>query len=117
MLQAVGSRSGRGSLGDTSLAAQTTPPVFVCGADEGFEKRMRSQGARVEFRVELAAEKTGVIRNFHHFHIGAVGRCACNAEPVGNEGLLIFAIELVTVAMALGNLKRSIGAMSERAGF
>src|SRR5437870_644370 len=47
--------------------------VLVRSADECLEQRMRLERLRLELRVELAADEVGVIGNFDHLHVGAVG--------------------------------------------
>ena len=50
--------------------------VLEGGADESREERMGLKRLRLEFRVELATEKPGVIRHFHNFNVIFVGSAA-----------------------------------------
>ena len=79
-------------------------------ANKGEEERVRSQRLRLELGMELAAEKPGMPWRFDDLHVLAVGRAACDAEPGIGERLFVFAIELVAVAVALGDLGSAVRA-------
>src|SRR5580693_7049234 len=48
-------------------------------ADECREQRMGLERFGLKFRVELAAEKPGMIRHFHNFHVVFVRSAAGNS--------------------------------------
>ena len=75
--------------------------VFDAGADEGSEKRMRSQRFGFEFGVELAAEEPRVVGSFDDFDVHTVWGASGDAEAGAGERVFVFAIEFVAVAMAL----------------
>ena len=54
--------------------------VFERGADEGSEQRMRLEGFGLEFRVELTAEKPGVIGGFDNLDVVFVGSASGDAQ-------------------------------------
>ena len=60
---------------------------------------------RFEFGMELAADKPRVVRRFDDFDVNAVGSASGDAESGARERFLVVAIELVAVAVALGNFE------------
>src|SRR5581483_6602819 len=48
-------------------------PVFIRRTDKVLEQGVRFERLRLEFRVELAPDKVGVIRQLDHLDIGSVG--------------------------------------------
>ena len=89
--------------------------VLESRADEGCEKRVRFERFGFEFRVELAAEKPGVLRGFDDFDVVSVGGASGDAQPGSDESFLVVAVELVTVAVAFANFELAIGLVRERA--
>src|SRR6266481_6531544 len=86
-----------------------SPPFYRC-LEKGGEQRVRRKWARLQFRMELAAEHERVVllRKLCNFHEDAVGRRSRKDETVLNELLHICRIDFVPMTMAL---KRSIGAV------
>ena len=91
--------------------------VLEGGADEGREERMRLERLGLEFRMELAAEKPRVIRRFDDFDVIFVGSAAGDAEASSDEGLFVFAIEFVAVAVAFADFSFAVGFVGKGAGF
>src|SRR5882762_9941466 len=99
---------GRHGRGDRAFARGCRALAFPAGerrADEGKEERMRGQRLGLEFGMELAAEEPGMLRRFDDLDVLAVGRAAGDAESGIGERLFVLAVELVAVAVALGNLR------------
>src|SRR5438105_3666077 len=86
--------------------------LFDRSGDECAQKRVGLERLRFELGVELTAEEPGMVLQLADFHIHPVRRLACELETVIGEDLLVFAIELVTVAMALADLGLTIRATS-----
>src|SRR2546422_1087354 len=101
-----------------SLAARARalPPELGRGPDKSLEERMRFEGSRLEFRVELAAQEPGMVADLHDLDIGPIRRLARQVESTAHQGLLILPVELVAVAMALGNLRLAVSLVSEGTG-
>src|SRR5690348_1694931 len=84
-------------------------PVLLAGrAHEAGEQRVRPRGTGLELRVELAADKPGVIGELDHFPERAVRRQAGAAHPILREHVAVGVRHLVAVPMALADLERSI---------
>src|SRR5204862_3507368 len=64
-------------------------PVFVGSSDKRSEQRMRLEWFRLEFRMELASDEMGMIWQFDHLDVGAVGRRSGNPQTTCSELLLI----------------------------
>src|SRR5207249_8832184 len=86
-------------------------------ADESGEERVRFERLGFEFRVKLAAEEPRMVRGFDDFDVIFVGRAASDAEPRGNQSLLVVAIKFVAVAMALADFEFAVSLVGKRAGF
>src|SRR6185437_3476551 len=67
------------------------------------EERMRLQRLRLKFGMELAPNEVGMVRQFDHFNIRAVWGGTGDSQACRGQLLFIFAIELVTMAVALAN--------------
>ncbi len=67
---------------------------------------MRLEGARLEFRVELHADEPRVIRILDRLRQQAVRRQPGEAQARRLEALAITGVDLVAVAVALGDLGR-----------
>ncbi len=78
---------------------------------------MRLHGFRLEFRVELAAEKPWVVGDFDDLHQGAVGRGAADDEPGLHQPVPELDVELEPVPVAFLDPFRSVGPVGEGAGF
>ena len=84
--------------------------MCVRGPHERIEQRMRHKRRRLEFRMELAGEKPGMVRSLYDLDVFAIGRAAADAETSGGERFFVFAIEFVTVAVAFADVRGSVGA-------
>ena len=91
-------------------------PVFVSGADERLEQRMRLQRLRLELRMELAAEEMRMSGELDDLDVGAVGRGPGDAQARRGQRLFVLAVEFVAVAVAFADLGLSIDLVGERAG-
>ena len=76
--------------------------LFGC-RDKFTEKRMRVHGAGFEFRVELAAQKPGMVGQFHYLHKVSVRRGAAENHAFFRQSFLKFIIEFIAVAVAFFN--------------
>src|SRR5690349_1572788 len=92
-----------------AAAGQPLSAVIVAGLYEAEEQRMRLQRLRLEFRVELAGEKVGMRGQLNDLHVGAVRRAARDAQSGAGQQLLVFAIELVAMAMTFVDLAGAVG--------
>ena len=92
--------------------------VFVACADEVAEEGVRFQGLGFELGVELAAEKPGVLfgGELDNFDVGGVWGGAGEAEAGADEEGFVFAVELVAMAVALGDFEwcRRLGQRASR---
>ena len=102
-----GVRSGADSFPQPPLA------LLVGRADKGPEQRVRAQGLRLEFRVELAAEEPGVVSDLDDLHVGIVRGHPRKAQAVGHQNLFILAVVFIAVAVALGNVQSAVGLMGK----
>src|SRR6266852_464377 len=73
--------------------------------DEACKKRMRTCGARLKLGVELAANEPGVRLQLHHLDQRSVRRKAAQVEPVLDELITVFVVDLIAVPMALAVLR------------
>jgi len=72
----VSELSGSGALADALFGFGSPRAVFMRGADESREERMRLERLRFEFRVELAAETPGMVGQLANFDVNAIGGLA-----------------------------------------
>src|SRR5690349_19645097 len=91
------------------------------GADERAEQRVRLERFGFEFGMELTAEIPRMIFQLTNFDVDGVGSFTCEAQAVALEDVLIFAIEFVTMPMALADFGLAISrardaAVSQLAG-
>src|SRR5262245_52171631 len=86
----------------------TLESMLVRSADKALEQRMRLERLRLELGMKLAANKMWVVRQLDNFDVSSIGGSAGDAQPAGNQWLLVLAIEFVAVTMALTNLEFSI---------
>src|SRR5436189_2935919 len=66
--------------------------------------------------MELADDDVRVIRQFHHFDVGAGWRGTGDAQAGRGQLLFVLAVELVTVAMALADFSFAVNPVSKRVG-
>src|SRR5207248_11706421 len=85
-------------------------------AHEPGEQRVRACRARLELRVELAADEPGVIGQLDHLHERAVGREAGAAHAVLGEDVTVGLGHLVAVPEPLADFERTVGLGDTRAG-
>src|SRR5215469_11850972 len=68
----------------------------------------------LEFRMKLAAEEVGMIGQLDHFYVSAVRRRSRDAQTGGGQLLLVFAIEFVTMSVALADLGFPVNSVGQR---
>src|ERR1022692_891469 len=90
--------------------------MLVRRRDERAEQRMRFQRLRLELGMKLASDEMRMIRQFHDLDISSVGRRAGDAQPGRHHRLFIFAIEFVTMAVALADLELAVDLVRQRVG-
>src|SRR5271157_5515357 len=96
------------------VAASKT--VLVRRLDERRKQRMRLQRLRLELGMELAAQEVGVVGNLDDLDVGAVGRCAADAQSACGKRALVLAVELVPMAMTLADLVPPVRLVRQGAG-
>src|SRR5450432_3236170 len=89
------------------------------GVDVGDEQWMAAARIRRELGVELTAEKPRMVTQLDHFAQVAGGgalRPRTDREPGGFDSRQIVVVDLVAMAMALGNRRRAIDLVRKRSG-
>src|SRR5215467_13511323 len=84
------------------------PALFHRRGDEARKQGMRLEGPRLQFRVELHADKPGVVGQLDDLRQQAVRRHAAKAHAHVFQAPAVARIDLVAVAMTLGNLRVAI---------
>ena len=74
-------------------------------ADEGPEERMWLQRLRLEFRMELAPEIPGMVRDLADFDVHSIRRLASEFQATDREDVFVFTIELVAVAVTFADFR------------
>src|SRR5664279_5080499 len=92
--------------------------VFVRGANEGLEERMRLKRLRLKLRVELAAKKIRMLGRieFHDLNVRTVRSGTGKFQPGGSHLLAVFLVELVAVTVTLADLGLAVGFGGQRSG-
>src|SRR6266536_941206 len=103
-----GSGNMRSQRGWPSAVLSHQPALLHRRLDEGGKQRVRRKWPRFELGVELHADEPGVVFVFDHLGQEPVGRHAAEAHAVLLEPALVAGIDLVAVAVALGNLGAAI---------
>src|SRR5438309_9344926 len=85
-------------------------------AHEPGEQWVRPRGARLELRMELAADEPGVIGQLDHLDARAVGREAGAAHAVFGEDVAVGIGHFVAMPMPLADFERPVGLGDTRAG-
>src|SRR5215469_3440835 len=75
---------------------------------------MRLERLRLEFRMKLAAEEMGMIGQLDHLDVSAVRRRSRDAQARGGHLFFIFAIEFVTMPVALADLGFPVNSVCQR---
>src|SRR5438477_6149825 len=91
--------------------------VLVAGRNEVAEDGVRLQRLGLEFRMKLAAEKEWMGRYFNDFHVGCIGSSPGDPQPPTREDSLVLAVELISMAVALADLRGPIGLRGQRPRF
>src|SRR5438046_502123 len=86
------------------------------GADEVLEERVAGKGLRLELRVELAAEEPRMVLELDDLDEFPIGRHAGEGEPGVPKRRQIFLIDLVPMAVPLGDRGLAIRTGREGAG-
>ena len=82
---------------------------------ESLEQRVGLIGTALEFRVILHTHIEGPVGQLHRFHQPSIGGQARQGQAGGRQRLPIFVVELVAVAVTLGNLSHAVAALHGRA--
>ena len=69
---------------------------------------MRTVGAALELRVELGAHKPGMVLQLHDLHQPLIGGQARQSQACGPGGGAVVVVELIAVAVTLGDLRRAV---------
>src|SRR5438270_1923631 len=69
---------------------------------------MRLQRLRLEFRMELAAQKVWMVRDLYDLHVSSVRGGSCDAQTATGKHRFIFTVELIAMAMALTDLRCAV---------
>jgi hypothetical protein len=91
----------------SSPSAARTHRSRNAGGDEAGEQRVRLERARFQLGVELHADEPGMVGDFDDLRQHAVGRHAGETQAVLLEPVLVVDVDLVAVAVALGDLGRA----------
>ena len=91
--------------------------VPVAGGYEGVEERVGLERFGFELWVELAAEEEGMGGDLYDFDVGGVGGGSGEAQAGSGEDGFVLAVELVAVAVALGDFGGAVGGGGEGIGF
>src|SRR6516165_2432078 len=91
--------------------------MAVCRCNERGKQWMRFKWLRLEFRMKLTTEKKRVGRYLNDLNVCSVWSGAGNPKPASGQNALVFAIELVPMAVPLADLSLTICPVCERSGF
>src|SRR5439155_19992024 len=100
------------SAGDGCCPCQA---IFVRSINKGCKQRMGGQWLRLEFGVELAAEKPGMVCEFDDLDEILVGGNAGNDQSVVGEYLLELPVELVSMTMPFRDYTGIVNTIGQRA--
>src|SRR5258707_4966712 len=89
--------------------------VLFGGADEALEQGVWLHGLGLEFGMELAAQIPRMVGELADLDVRIVRRLSRDLQARRLQATFVFAIELVTVAMALVDFARAVGAVGHAA--
>ena len=75
---------------------------------------MRAVGAALELRVELDADEPLLLRLLHNLHEPAIRGQACQTQARVHQLGTKLVVELIAVAVALGDLRCTVGRAGQR---
>ena len=84
--------------------------IVQCRAEKSREQWVRAVGTALELRMVLHADVERQRCQLHRFHKAAVRRQAAECQPRFRQRLAVVVVELVAVAVALGDLRCAIAA-------
>src|ERR1700691_2446294 len=90
--------------------------MLIRRGDKRAEQRMRLQRLRLELGMELASDEMRMIRQFHHLNVCAVRRRTRDSQPCRHHWLFVFAVEFVTMAVALADFELAVDLVGQGAG-
>ncbi len=91
---------------DDDASAQEQSRMDHCRPDEPGKQRMRPGRLRLELRMELHGHEPGMLGDLDDLDQPPVGAGAAEVHPVLGELLAVGVVELVAVAVPLGDLRR-----------
>src|SRR5208337_210770 len=83
-------------------------PMLIRRAHKRSKQRMRLQRLRLKLRMKLAADEVRVIGQLDHLDISSVRCGPGNPQARSRERVFVFAVEFITVPVALADLKLAI---------
>src|SRR5579871_6475917 len=89
--------------------------MLMSRANECRKQWMRLQRLGLELGMKLAAQEPGMVGDFANLDVHRVRSLARDSESARGEDLLIFAVELVAMAVALADLGSPVGFARETA--
>src|SRR5512135_245530 len=81
------------------------------GPDKSRKKRMRLGRPRLEFRVELAPQKPGMVLDFDYLHKFSVGAVPADLHPESGYYAFIGVVEFISMTVSFGYLFYPISGM------
>src|SRR5882757_8612109 len=87
--------------------------MLISSPNKRPKQRMRLQRLRLELRMKLAPDKMWMLRNLDHFNVSPIRSRSRNPQPASNHRVFVFAIELVTMPMALADFSLAIDLVSQ----
>src|SRR5580698_315366 len=88
--------------------------MLIRRAYECMKQRMRLERLRLEFRMELAADKMRMVGQLHHLHVSSIGGRTGDAQSRRRQRPFILAVEFITMPVALADFGRPINPVRQR---
>src|SRR5262249_16501702 len=94
----------------SSPATSHQPALLHGGLDEGGEQRVRSEWAGLQLGMALHADEPGMVGIFDNLRQAPTRRHAAEMHAALLEPPLVGSVDLVAVAVALGNVPAAVNA-------
>src|SRR6266480_4219541 len=78
---------------------------------------MRLERLRLEFRMELATNEVWMVRQLNDFYVRAIRSGAGDLQAGGGQGLFVFPVELISVAMPFADFRLAVNFVGQSARF
>src|SRR5436305_1649406 len=78
---------------------------------------MRLERLGLEFRMKLASDEVWMIGQFNHFYVRAIRSGAGDSQAGGGQGLFVFPVELISVAMPFADFRLAVNLVGQSARF